>query len=372
MVATLTVATIVAGCSHSSAPTVQHHGAPSVSPRTNVGAAATGQYILGTDPGPVALGAHHLYYPSSEKHEGSWNQVIALPLGGGKPSTVARTQFSDGFINWVAAANDGWVYYVDQSHKQSDTDPKVLWRVIGIDPGTGHKRMLASNGNTPDAYVPIVRAEGNWAFWTAAEQDKTAREQLWTPGWPEPRDLLRHTEMTPGSESILNNSLVYLGPAATGATGHTVGGDCWAAPFNGGRPSALTHSGLALSCSASDDWLVWSQHIGDADTPPADDGVLDDPYKVWAQRDGGSPVLLHQGYISLGSIYVAQGKAIWQTSDGIRVMEDLGHPPTQDALTEVGPVQSAAVTETKIALAHREDDKVVATIIDLSSPKAQL
>lgn len=138
----------------------------------------------------------------------------------------------------------------------------MLWRVWAANASSGHKRLLSSNGNTPDPFVPQVHASDGYVFWTQAEADRTAREYIWKVGSGAPRAALRHVEMTPGSETAADGKLVYLSRAAGRHKGHTVGGDCWAVPLDGHGPAKpLTHTALALGCAAHAGRLVWFQHI---------------------------------------------------------------------------------------------------------------
>jgi len=321
VVATFLVATTVASCSGKQHST----SSPSSPPSKSVASPSIkgiAQITLGQNVGPAAVSSDAVVFPTGTA-AGAWNRVDSVPLTGGSAKTVARSQFPDGFINWVAASPDGWIYYVDQSAKQSDSNPRVLWRVVAVDPSSGDTRTLASNGDTPDPYVPIVRSQDGWAFWTSAETDKRAREQMWEPGWNKPKDVFRHVEMTPGSESLNGDSLVYLGKASTGATGHTIGGDCWSVPLDGGTPQPLTHTALAMSCGASGDWVVWTQHIGPNDPVPTDDGVLDDPYALWAANGSQAPKQLHRGYFSSARPYVAGSIVVWSAQDGQRNIQSL-------------------------------------------------
>lgn len=136
-------------------------------------------------------------------HGGDWARVVATSLDTGKSREVARTGFPGGLINGVAVAGR-WVVYVDQSARQSDSEPSVLWRVVATEPGTDHRIVLSSNGHRPDPYVPIVRSQDGHVFWTQAERDRTAREQAWEPGWAKPREETRRTsslcpQLRPGS-----------------------------------------------------------------------------------------------------------------------------------------------------------------------------
>jgi hypothetical protein len=173
--------------------------------------------------------------------------------------------------------------------------------------------------------VPILRSQDGHVFWTQAERDRTAREQVWEPGWAKPRDVLRHTEMTPGSESISRDRLVYLGRAATGPTGHTVGGDCWSVPLKGGTPQALTHTALAMWCAAGGETLAWTLHIDPTAEPQPADGILDDPYELWA-RTGAEPRLLRRGYFSMTDPAAGGGYVAWLNYKGRLTVQSVAHP----------------------------------------------
>ncbi|HEX2893770.1 MAG TPA: hypothetical protein VHO29_07180 [Marmoricola sp.] len=312
----------VAGCGAGSTPggAEPHSGrSAAVDTKTPAPPAATTSVRLGAEtrlgldgrPGPAALDGTTLAYPLGRDGR-AWDRVVTVSLATGQSREVARTGFPGGFVNWVAVAGS-WVVYVDQSAKQSDADPEVLWRVVAVDPGSGHRLVLSSNADRPDPYVPIVQSGGGYVFWTQAEADRTARELLWKPGLAKPRDVLRHTEMTPGSASVSRDGLVYLGAAATGARGHTVGGDCWRVPLTGGTPEPLTHTALAMDCVAGGDTVAWTLHIDPEVTPQPDDGILDDPYELWARTGDGEPRLLRRGYFPLTHPGVGGGYVAWQT-----------------------------------------------------------
>jgi hypothetical protein len=130
--------------------------------------------------------------------------------------------------------------------------------------------------------------------------------------------------MTPGSESAAAGRLVYLGPAATGDHGHTVGGDCWGVPLDGSRaPRALTRTALAMGCALGGSTLVWSEHI-DPDGPLPAEGLLDDPYELRASPlEGGSDRLLHQGYLPTGYPVAGRGFVVWHSLGGRPVVHSL-------------------------------------------------
>jgi len=277
--------------------------------------------------GPLRVGGGAVVFPFATDPAAGWTRVGLMHAGDRTPTTVARSQWPHGLVNWVAADGD-WVAWVDQSAEQSDATPKVLWRVWALDTTTNQKVLLASNGRRADPYVPIVLGQDGWFFWTRAETDRTAREQIWKPGDDAPTDLLRHVEMTPGSESVSGDRLVYLGPAATASRGHTVGGDCWSVPVTGGTPEPLTHSALAMGCAAAGDVLTWSQHIAPDTAKMPALGLLDDPYTVWSQPlSGGRATRLHQGYVLSSPLLAGDGFVSWDP-DGRRVVRSLSTDAT--------------------------------------------
>lgn len=365
LVAVVAVCAVTAGaaaCTNAEPHSAQTSAHLSVSPS----APGLSRVTLGSHVGPAVAAKDAIVFPASDQNDDDWDRIQAVPMAGGEPRTVATTQFSDGFINWVAASPDGWIYYVDQSAQQSDQAPAVLWRVVGIDPSSNEPVTLDSNGDSPDPHVPIVQAQAGWAFWTSAEADLTAREHLWKPGWAEPMDLLRHTEMTPGSASVSGDALIYLGNAATGATGHTIGGDCWSVPLAGGTPRPLTHTALAMACDADDDWLVWTQHIGPDDPVPSGDGVLDDPFSLWAiAAKGGTPTQLHQGYVPLITPHVARSVVAWVDESGAWVVQDLTRHVDNRIVEAAGAVYSASSTDDVLVLPSRTRGQHVVDVMPL-------
>ncbi|MEP9382623.1 hypothetical protein [Nocardioides sp. KR10-350] len=335
--ALVALATITAGCGSGSPGAGPSGGTPSDGSSTGRSPSAATASSPSTGPlalhpttkvrvpgsvGPVRLGDDEVVFPFSDGSDDSWREVGVAGFDDSRPRVVAKSAWPHGLINWVAATGD-WVAYVDQSAEQSDSSPDVRWRIRAVDTRTGETVQLASNGDEPDPYVPIVLGQDGWFFWTSAESDRSARESVWKPGWGAPKDLLRHTEMTPGSETLAGDRLVYLGAAATGARGHTVGGDCWSVPITGGDPAPLTHTALAMGCAAAGDDVVWTQHIEQNPKRMPALGILDDPYTVWSQPlDGGRPTLLNRGYILSSPALAGDGFASWDP-DGRRVVRSL-------------------------------------------------
>ena len=301
--------------------------------------------------GHAAVDGDTLAYPMSTDR-GDWDRVATTFLTNGKSREVAKTGFPTGMISWVAVAGS-WVVYVDQSAKQSDADPNVLWRVVALEPGTDHRIVLSSNGDRPDPYVPIVRSQDGHVFWSQAELDRSAREQVWEPGWAKPRDVMRHVELTPGSESISGDRLVYLGRAATAATGHTVGGDCWSVPLTGGIPKALTHTALAMWCAAGGDTLAWTLHIDPTVQPQPEDGILDDPYELWAKAGAEEPHRLRRGYFSMTNPAAGDGEVAW-LSYATRLTVQNAANPKHRALAPGKSVEQVMISHGKVVYITRE------------------
>lgn len=269
------------------------------------------------------MDGRRVVFPFGDTAQGGWDRVGTVDIADGSQRTVARSEWSAGFINWAAVAGD-WVAWVDQSHQQGDGDSQVLWRVWALNTATQERLLLSSNGSDPDPYVPQVHGRGDYLFWTQAEEDRSARERVWRAGWRQPRDLLRHAEMTPGSESADAGQLVYLGPAGTESRGHTVGGDCWAVPLDGSQAARpLTRTALAMGCALGGGSLVWSEHI-DPDGPMPADGLLDDPYQLHASPLGSGPDrLLHEGYLATGYPVAGAGFVVWHTFGGRPLVHSL-------------------------------------------------
>jgi hypothetical protein len=299
-----------------------------------------------TNIGPLALADSKAVFPFAADGGPDWNAVGVLDGTTNKERVAAHTEYDHGLISRTAATGD-WLVWVDQSRRQSDADLNVLWRIHALNTGTGQEKLLASNGEQPDPYVPVVHAGDGYVFWTEPEADRSARETVWSPGWTRPRTLLSHVEMTPGSETAANGHLVYLSKAAPDVRHgrrHTIGGDCWTTPLDGsGTPTPLSHTALAMGCAATRDGeLVWSEHIDPQQRPLPDDGLLDDPYKMQtitsaaltadsrvAGGASGTPGtdaparLLHRGYISFGYPVAGSGFAVWRAQSGRVVVRAL-------------------------------------------------
>lgn len=349
------------GAAHPSAPPASSTGVPA-----SAGAPALAEPTtlkLPGEVGAVRIDAGTLAYPASDR-DGAWTLNVTK-VSDGKTRTVASSGFDHGLITGAGIAGN-WVAYVDQSAVQSDTQPKVLWRVIAMNLETGATTVLDTNGDTPDPYVPSLQSQDHYIFWTSAESDGTAREDLWRPGWAQPKDLLRHVEMTPGSASIDGDELVYLGPSPDAHGQQTVGGDCWQVPLSGGEPVPLTDTALAMSCASTDGTVVYATHI-DPETPnPPDDGILDDPYELTARPSGGAAVTLHgNSYFSVAPVVATHGVVLWQAISGKRFVQSVTDPSAKTGLPG-SSAGKAVVSNDELAVASTTPDGTVVRVFDLA------
>lgn len=287
------------------------------------------------DAGPPAISdGGVVVLPTAARRGESWDTVTLVDPVHGTSRVVARSAWSTGLVNWVAAAG-GWVVYTDQSAKQSPDAPEVLWRVEAVELSSGHRRTLATSGDRRSPFVPVVGAQDGVVFWTQAEEDESAEELVWTPGAGAPYALLRHAEMTPGSATVSEGAMFYLGPNGRGTTEHTTGGDCWRVPLTGGEPVAATHTALAMWCAARAGHLVWSQHIDPATPNPPADGIYDDPYSLWTLDPGvaGSrPRKVEEGYSATYGLHPTDHALVWQRQSEQVMVSALADPTTQQAL----------------------------------------
>jgi hypothetical protein len=322
--AVVAVALASASCSGGGPARTPAARAPSAAAAGDVTVTPAGDIAVGSGSiGPIRLGDRALVYTYAAG-EADWDTVEFSDLETGRTRAIAHSEFETGLINWVATTGR-WAAYVDQSSVQGNSDPDVLWRVHAVDVDTGANEILASNGDRPDPYVPIVHGADGYFFWTQAEADRTAQELVWRVGAAEPVAILRHAEMTPGSETLSDGNLVYLGPAAERAgQEHTVGGDCWQLPITGGTPEPLTSRALVMSCAARGGQLAWTQHIDPTTKDLPSEGILDNPYELWAEdTTDREPRLLHRGYITSGDPAVGDGFVLWENAHGVRVVQSL-------------------------------------------------
>lgn len=286
-------------------------------------------------PGPLLkLFGHKVVLPAAGWQSRREDQrVVVIDIHSGKESTVAHTQWRRGLINW-AVGSGNWVAWVDQSRRPSDFFYNVLWRVWAKNVLTGERRLLGSNKRTPDPYVPQVLAGDGYIFWAQARRDHSAQEFVWKPGGAQPFTLPRTVNVAAGTETASGGYLTYLGKSANPRPRYSKGGDCWTVPMTGGRPRALTHTGLAMGCAASDRWLVWSQHIDPYTQHPPPDGIADDPYTYWAESiRRQEPRRLHKGYTASRYPVVGPGYGSWEPRKAAFVV----HSVTSNAKAFLAP-----------------------------------
>lgn len=239
------------------------------------------------------------------------NSVLRVGLHSGAETVVARSHWASGMIPWQVI-HGPWLVWVDQSSMQSFRHPSVEWKVWAKNVVT-HEQHLLSQSVTPNPYVPTVTGGQGWFAWAQAEPDRSVLELVWEPGMIAPRQVLDHISMTPGSESIDQGNLYYLGSAGTPHQGRTVGGDCWSEPLSGGvPPEALTHTALAMGCVAANGHLVWSEHFDYRAHGIPDKN--DDPFSYWAKPlAGGAPSKLWARYTSSRYPVAGAGFTSWMS-----------------------------------------------------------
>lgn len=293
------------------------------------------QVRVGSAPGPLLnLFGHRVALPAAEPRSGREDQrVVVIDIRTGKESTVARTQWRQGLINW-AVGSGRWVAWVDQSRRQSDFSFNVLWRVWAKNLRTNERRLLASNADIPDPFVPQVVSGDGYIFWAQARKHLRAQEFAWKPGAAQPMRLSQAVNVATGTETASDGYLTYLGESASPRPRYSKGGDCWRVPITGGRPRALTHTGLAMGCAANDGWLVWSQHIDPYTAQPPADGIADDPYTYWAEFVAKpQPRRLHKGYTSSRYPVAGPGYGSWEPREAAFVV----HSVTSNAKVFLAP-----------------------------------
>jgi len=237
-------------------------------------------------------------------------------------SSVAKSAWPAGFINWVGVSGP-WVLYVDQSRLQDDSHMDVLWRIDAVDVLTGNRRTVASNGTTPDPWVPYLDSTDQGITWTQASKSQRANLYTWDGSHGRPVDVASDIEMTPGSDRAAGAYVYYLGANGRGEKGHTTGGDCWRVPRVGGAPQAITKTALALSCTPVAGSLFAGLHIDPKTSKLPAQGVLDDPYEVQNfDLSGTAGSTVETGYISDWNPVGVEQDVVWQTTDGIPVLSD--------------------------------------------------
>lgn len=306
---------------------------PSASPSSTATSTPTSQLHLSTvklrrdaNVGPAAINANgDVAWTEGPRHS-TENRVELLRHGSTTPATVARSAWREGLINWVALSGP-WVVYVDQSAVQGEVHgPNVDWVIHANNLDTKQKLVLARSPRA-NPWVPWIRAGAGGVTWATASPSQRADLWRWVPGTPVSaiQKVLSDTELTPDSLTPTKDGIVYLGPNGNNISGHSLGGDCWIAPYDGTAPRVLTHTALGMSCAVGRDTLVYSLHIAPSQTTPEE--IADDPYEIWTQPldDGAKAQRIEQGYIqarpSVGEAFltwVDTGGRFVATFDGSR------------------------------------------------------
>jgi hypothetical protein len=326
MAAALVAAAMCAACSGTGSGTgtqsAPHHSAAATSHSTP-GASlrlTTVKVLRDANVGPAAFNqAGDVVWPeSSSITRGNLDRVSLLRTGSSTPVQVAHSAWSAGFINWVAFAGP-WVIYVDQSAEQGDTAPNVDW-VIHADNIDTQQHLVLSKSPHANPWVPNIYAGDGGVVFATASPSRRADLWRWVPGTPVSAitKVLSDTELSPDSLTPTKDGVVYLGPNGAGKTQHTLGGDCWIAPYDGSAPRVLTHTALGMSCAVGGDTLVYSLHIDPSQTKPED--MADDPYEIWTEPlDGsGKPQRIEQGYTQTRPL-VGKTFATWVDTKGRQV-----------------------------------------------------
>jgi hypothetical protein len=267
---------------------------------------------LGRSVGPPQIAGDVIVFPAPDGTGDDWTLVRSVNLKSGARAVLARTAFRHGMINWVVRVDD-WTVYVDQSAVQSDADPDVLWRVRAIRDGSAQAVQLDTSGNVPSSDVPTVRTEGTGVLWSSWNAHGSRRLLRWNPGLATP-------------EPLRGNAPMDLAPTST-SRAKLVGesdGDCWSSKSDGTQSTQLTRSGRVLDCEADQRWLTWRERADPRDED-ADLQRKDDPYEIWAQRDGAKPFLVHRGYMPATYSYLTDDTILYVDSQSRYVLQDLEH-----------------------------------------------
>lgn len=302
---------------------------------TGIGWGTPGPEVLLTKHGgPFSLNGTTVTFPSaSGRHGEVEDQVERVDARTGARVLAATTSFPRGFINW-AVSNGPWTVYTDQSQEQGEGGrADVLWRVIATNTRTHENRVLASNRDKPDPFVPRPFSTGGYVYWSSAEPDRSARETLWKPQWPRPRPLLEHESFVPGSETIDGDWLYFLAGPSRSTSGNDTGTDCWRIRLDGTDREPVTRSGLALSCMPHGDLLLWDDHVDPSVVPFESPEYSDNPYALWVATLGTAPFKLHEGHYYWSGPLIGHDFLAWSPADGLgpRIMS-LSHPSLTKAL----------------------------------------
>jgi len=355
------LATLVAGCNGSERPPSDGLAAEAARP-SEVTVKVVERVRIVRDGPALSLDQNRITFPTDTQDDGLFDAVEVLELDHRKRRIAARTSHPQGFINWAVSSGD-WTVYVDQSAEQSDLNPTVLWQILAINRVTNERKTLASNGATPDAFVPRVLSADGYVFWGSAESDRSVRESVWKPGWVRPRNVLRRAQLVPTSESIDDGWLYYLAPPGSGSTDARAS-DCWRVRINGSGAEQLTRSGLVMSCSADRGRLVWTNHI---DPAASVEEANDDPYELWTSSPEQEPQLLQRGHFSSSVPVIAGDYVVWQDAHFVLNITSLKWPALGQRFPGTSTVESALFQDGRLVLLTLEGDYVVANIATINA-----
>lgn len=331
---------------------------------TAVGLSAPTRLDLGGEyeVGVVALGQDRVAFPYDTDPSDGRSSIVSIDLASRRRTVVARSEFPDGLINFVAVSGD-WTVYDDQEHLRGDGDMKTLWRIVAVNGKTHERRLLSTSGDQKDPFVPYVKSHNGYVYWAVAEPDQSARLLLWRPEWSEPHTVLRNAEADVLDLHVQGDSMVYVGPAADK---NPDGADCWKVPLEGGTPTALTHSGLVMDCVADDEHVIWADHVDpEVDTPP--DGMFfDDPYKLVVQRLGHEPVVVHEGYLSHSFIELFGPYVVWGDLNENTVMTRTDDPNVRRVIRGETAIDAFFSESGRLGIAHYVEERTVLDLYELA------
>lgn len=310
----------------------------------------------------VTLGHDRLAFPFQAERTGNSNMVVSVDLRSRVRTVVAKSEFPDGLINFVAVSGD-WTVYDDQSDVRGDGAMENLWRIVAINHKTQQRRILATSGKKENPFVPYVKSHNGYVYWAMAEPDRSARLLLWRPEWAEPRTVLRHAEANTLDLRVDGDWMIYVGQAAD--TRDSEGSDCWRVRLGGGTPESLTNSGLAMDCISGADRVTWTEHIDHATKNPPSDGILGNPYRLFTKEPGQESVLLNEGYFSYSQGELFGQYLVWDDME-TTVITRLDDPTDQRTIEGERAIDPFFSEADRLGLAHYVDGRTVVDLYELA------
>ncbi len=233
-------------------------------------------------------------------------------------TTVARSQWPGGLIDWVEVQGDT-VVYLDQDRIVGTDALASQWRLWALDLGQGTRSLLASSGASERPWVPVPNAGPDgfvWVEWLSdSKPEQGQRIRWWQPGWGAPRTLTEGVFVDEATLTATDGMWVYSarsGGIVDGMSAH----DVFVRPLAGGKARQLTDTGVVTTFDLSDDQLVWAQRAVPGETKQK----YSDPYSHWAltlpdptdpaKDDRAEPFRFQVGF-SASNVVAGQGFAAW-------------------------------------------------------------